>query len=290
MTIQEAVTQYLEHKASESSPVTCISYKYQLDRFINYFGAPTDVQTITLKGIDQFKLWLGGKYKPATKAFTLRVLKNFMSFMEDIEMRIIRPRLIKVERLLYSSREAMTPYDLELICSQFKADSFEQQQKRLLIQFLFKTGLRISECVGLDIKDINFRERCILVQTKKSYTEDYVFWDEEANKLIKHVISLRPPEYKNQPSLFISISDNHVYRRLSIRRAQIWFQRATLAVGMTKHITPHTARHGKAHDAKSKGADQMALQRILRHKDPRYVSHYWRLNKEEMKEIYTKYA
>ncbi len=109
-----------------------------------------------------------------------------------------------------------------------------------LVTLLLGTGIRVSECVGLDVEDIDFRENRIKV-VRKGGNEAYVYFGEEVERALKTYLEVRSgiqgaPGHEH--ALFYSTQR----RRMNVRSVENLVEKYASAVATTKHITPHKLR------------------------------------------------
>lgn len=109
-----------------------------------------------------------------------------------------------------------------------------------LVTLLLGTGIRVSECVGLDIEDVDFRNDRIKV-TRKGGNEAYVYFGDEVEQAMKRYLAVREgiqPVAGHEHALFYSTQR----RRMSVRSVENLVEKYAAAVTTTKHITPHKLR------------------------------------------------
>lgn len=109
-----------------------------------------------------------------------------------------------------------------------------------LITLLLGTGIRVSECVGLDIKDVDFKNNGILIRRKGGY-EAVVYFGEEVEKALLEYLEERNriiPESGHEGALFLSLQN----KRLTVRAVENLVKKYSSAVISLKKITPHKLR------------------------------------------------
>lgn len=109
-----------------------------------------------------------------------------------------------------------------------------------LITLLLGTGIRVSECVGLDIKDVDFKNNGILIRRKGGY-EAVVYFGEEVEKALKTYLTTRNtiiPEEGHEGALFLSLQN----KRLTVRSVENLVKKYSSSVISLKKITPHKLR------------------------------------------------
>lgn len=134
-----------------------------------------------------------------------------------------------------------------------------------LLTLLLGTGIRVSECVGLDIEDVDFKNNGIKVRRKGGY-EAAVYFGEEVEKALldyleqrKHIIPLSGHEH----ALFLSIQN----RRITVRAVENLVKKYASTVTTLKKITPHKLRSTYGTSLYRETGDIYLVADVLGHKD-----------------------
>lgn len=150
---------------------------------------------------------------------------------------------------------------------------------RALFELIYSCGLRISESCTIDLTDVHFEERLILVRGKGSKERIVPFGDEAIYWLKKWIfesrIELRPPP--NEKSLFLSRYGKRISRKGIWKR----FKQVEIASGL--HGKVHTLRHSFATHLLSGGADLRSVQELLGHSDIATTQIYTHVDAEDLK-------
>ena len=109
-----------------------------------------------------------------------------------------------------------------------------------LLTLLLGTGIRVSECVGLDINDVDFNNGGIKIRRKGGYEAIVYFGDEVETALLdyleqrEHII----PAEGHENALFLSLQN----RRMAVRSVENLVKKYASRVTTLKKITPHKLR------------------------------------------------
>ena len=108
-----------------------------------------------------------------------------------------------------------------------------------IITLLLGTGLRVSECVGLNMSDVDFSINAINV-TRKGGNQVILYFSDEVKVALFDWIEERSenPALINEPALFTSLQN----RRISTRSVEKLVKKYAGIVTPLKHITPHKLR------------------------------------------------
>ena len=109
-----------------------------------------------------------------------------------------------------------------------------------ILSLLLGTGMRISECVGIDLNDIDMNETAVNIH-RKGGKEETVFFSDEVAEMLKPYMAERSsmlPEPGSENALFLSLQN----KRISVRSAELMVKKYAQIVTPLKHITPHKLR------------------------------------------------
>lgn len=134
-----------------------------------------------------------------------------------------------------------------------------------LLTLLLGTGIRVSECVGLDIADVNFDVGGIKIRRKGGYEAVIYFGEEVENALLdyleqrEHTIAAQGHEN----ALFLSLQN----RRMAVRSVENLVKKYASRVTNLKKITPHKLRSTYGTTLYQESGDIYLVADVLGHKD-----------------------
>lgn len=147
-------------------------------------------------------------------------------------------------------------------------------RNRAMLEVLFSTGMRISELLSLDKKDIDYTGRIFIMGKGKK--ERYVYLTKRALHYINQYIRIRDD---NTPALFVPQKGkrmNSKNRRVSPNYLQERIKKYREKLGIIVPTTAHSIRHGFATYLAQEGASVVAIQMLLGHESldttTRYVN------------------
>lgn len=134
-----------------------------------------------------------------------------------------------------------------------------------LITLLLGTGIRVSECVGLDLKDIDFKNNGILIRRKGGFEAVVYFGDEVQNALELYLEERLGiiPETGHEDAVFLSLQN----KRISVRAVEKLVKKYASAVTSLKKITPHKLRSTYGTSLYKETGDIYLVADVLGHKD-----------------------
>ena len=138
-----------------------------------------------------------------------------------------------------------------------------------LLSLLLFTGIRVSECVGIDLSDIDFTKNSVLVRRKGGDDESVFFNQDVADALQDYIRNERyEPEY-DPDALFVSRRKE----RMSTEAVENVVKKYTAGVSIHK-ITPHKLRSTFATQLYEVTNDAMKVKDALGHKSLSVVQKY----------------
>jgi integrase/recombinase XerC len=152
-----------------------------------------------------------------------------------------------------------------------------------VLELLYGTGIRISECCNLDLGDVELRKRHVTVLGKGAKVRRVPFGDAAKDALAHYVRSARPllvTERSPDRALFVNRRGN----RLSPRDARRVLERFPLPDGRALH--PHALRHAFATHLLEGGADLRSVQELLGHADLSTTQVYTHVTRDRLKSVY----
>jgi len=176
------------------------------------------------------------------------------------EKQIIRLDVDEVAVLLDQGEEGE-----KLTKNQLKYHNKTRLRDMALLTLLLGTGIRVSECVGLDINDVDFKNNGIKIRRKGGYEAVVYFGDEVAEALHDylekrhHVI----PVEGHENALFLSMQN----RRITVRAVENLVKKYASNVTSLKKITPHKLRSTYGTALYQETGDIYLVADVLGHKD-----------------------
>jgi site-specific recombinase XerD len=147
---------------------------------------------------------------------------------------------------------------------------------RALLELLYAAGLRVSEVTGLDLADLNLRDRVVRVRGKGNKERIGVFGEPAARALGAYLEEARPdllaaaPRGASNSALFL----NRFGGRLSDRSVQTIVRKYATKAGLRSEVHPHLLRHSFATHLLDAGADLRVVQELLGHESPNTTQVY----------------
>ena len=145
---------------------------------------------------------------------------------------------------------------------------FEKTKNRdlAILTLLLGTGIRVSECVGLDIQDVDFKNNGVKV-TRKGGNEMVVYFGEEVENALKtYLYTTRKttlPLHGHENALFLSTQR----KRMGVQAVENMVKKYARRVTPNKKITPHKLRSTYGTALYKETGDIYLVADVLGHKD-----------------------
>jgi integrase/recombinase XerC len=147
-----------------------------------------------------------------------------------------------------------------------------------LLELLYATGLRVAECCGLDLDDVDRRRGAVRVMGKGG-KERVVPAGDAALEALDGWLSVRG---EGGGALFTNLRGG----RLGTRSVHRIVKRRARAAGIARRVTPHTLRHTFATHMLGEGADLRLIQELLGHSRLTTTQRYTHVSPEHLMKVY----
>lgn len=211
------------------------------------------------------------------KSRKLASLRSFYNYFFQSELIEKNPAaLIPMPKLHQKEIIRLDADEVALLLDEVEdGDKLTKSQKRFhdktkvrdtaLLTLLLGTGIRVSECVGLDIEDVDFKNNGIKVRRKGGY-EAIVYFGEEVEKALFDYLEQRKrmiPLSGHEHALFLSMQN----RRITVRAVENMVKKYASTVTTLKKITPHKLRSTYGTSLYRETGDIYLVADVLGHKD-----------------------
>lgn len=273
---KETRESFFNDQRGRFSSETVRTYKIALSQFFSHCNKKVD----EVKASD-IRSWLAmmneKELKPRSIQMKLSALKSFYQYC--MEENIIRNNpTLKVRT---PQKEDSLPYYLDKRQITLLQELVrENTRDRAIVEFLYATGVRISEMLNIKIEDVKWNSRQIWIRKGKGNKERFVLFSHECAERLKAYLAQRSIDSEY---LFA----NHRGEPLSRVTVQLHFRQYTERLGFK--VSPHTLRHTFAAHLAEKGMDFSYIQELLGHVNINSTRIYTRLMNHARKKQYDRY-
>jgi integrase/recombinase XerD len=155
---------------------------------------------------------------------------------------------------------------------------------RALLELMYACGLRASEAVGLEVRDLDLEEGLLRARGKGS-KERLVPVGQSALRALRMYLE------RGRPALVGRRTERHLFvnfRGGALTRQGLYkiVRRHAVAAGLADRMSPHTLRHSFATHLLAGGCDLRSVQEMLGHADVATTQLYTHLSSERLKDVY----
>ncbi len=160
------------------------------------------------------------------------------------------------------------------------------QRDRALLELLYATGMRVSECSMLRVRDIDFSIGTVLV-VGKGQKERYIPIGSFAlDALLTYIHDGRRQLEKKGKEQHATLFLNYRGGPLSDRSIRTIVGKRMKEAAYNKHLRPHDIRHSFATHLLNNGADLRVVQELLGHEHLSTTQIYTHVTKERLRDVY----
>jgi integrase/recombinase XerC len=320
--MKAAIERYLFHLRNErnASPHTLRNYESDLRQFLAYLS-PANAEPPALTAIDHHLIreYLGSLYdhelERSSVARKLATLRSFFRFcVREGKLKANPARLVPTPKLPRHLPEIPDTEDMNGFLNGMatfqppvrrrgrapknpkEPEPAEKDaagrpllaRDRAIFEFLYASGLRVSELVGLNLEDID-RESLMLRVRGKGRKERIVPYGKKAQKMLEEYDTLRPQLLAGvKGGAAQAVFLNYAGRRLRARSVDRIVKKYArlLSTGWNAH--PHAFRHAFATHLLTEGADLRSIQELLGHRSLSTTQKYTHTSIRHLMEVFDK--
>jgi integrase/recombinase XerC len=322
--MKRAIQKYLEYLRSvrNSSPHTVLNYGKDLEQFAGYLSPP-DVATpavadVTHQVIREYVGHLHSqKLEKSSIARKLASLRSFFKFCVREGMLKENPaRLVPTPKLPKRIPSVLSAEEMNGFLNQLALDPPQPQpneetrahgrrfpdeeplllkRDRALLELLYAAGLRVSELTGLNLADMDRREKMLRVRGKGN-KERIVPYGGKAQEALEAYWPVREQlllrantgRHRRGPAHSEAVFLNYAGRRLTQRSVGRIVKKYVRLANINWDLHPHSLRHAFATHLLADGADLRAIQELLGHQSLSTTQKYTHASIRQLMDIYDK--
>lgn len=299
MDMPQYVTSFFRSIEYSKAPRTRLGYARDLKSFYEYLCATNHslenkttkdisldiINQITSEDIEEYLEYLkfyekdgreytNGERAVKRKLMTLRVFMGYLYKNKKIKSnpativdtpKIHEKAIIRMEPNEVAQFLDNVEFGNKLSEHQQKYHEKNKQRDLALLTLMLGTGIRVSECVGLDVQDVDFDSDRIKIVRKGGY-ESYVYFGQEARETLLDYLEERKkiiPLDGHENALFLSSQK----KRISVRSVENMVKKYASITTPLKKITPHKLRSTYGTSLYQQTSDIYLVADVLGHKD-----------------------
>jgi integrase/recombinase XerC len=298
-------TQFLDHLRYERnvSAHTWRNYESDLQQFLDYLN-PADEKANGKKRVEPnieeidhitIREWLATLHsdhkKKSSIARKLAALRTFFQFLVREGVVEANPaKLVATPRKEKKLPVHLSVEDAIRFIETPDADTDFGKRDRAILELLYATGIRVSELVQLDLRDIDFNNKLLRVFGKRR-KERIVPFGDPAAKALREYLSVREKFLMNAPVTKRDAQPlilNYQGTRMTTRSVGRLVEKYIRMCAGIHDISPHALRHSFATHLLDSGADLRDIQALLGHARLSTTQVYTHVSMEKLIEVYDK--
>lgn len=276
------------------APTTTAAYVNDLSQLVKFLKkqgvtSPGQVETSTLR---EFVYHLKDSgHAPSSIRRKVSAVKSYFGFLHaEGKIDSDPSELLEGPKTGRRLPNVLSPAEIEVLLARPETEDPLAIRDWAILEFMYATGVRISELVELSLRDVDLDSRLVRVSGKGSKQRIVPFGGSAREALCVYLDSARPLLVEAAPGqsggrLFLS------RRGTALSRKGAWgiVQRRVRDAGIQKRVTPHTLRHTFATHLLQGGADIAAVQEMLGHADISTTQIYTHLDRRYLTEVHRRY-
>ncbi len=283
---------YLEKERGYSSH-TCVSYIHDLHRFNDFLIKYTGSSDISAESIDKqaIRNFLGNEFD---EGFSSKTVGRRLASMKSFFKYLIKAEVVNNNPAIYvktpkTSKPLPNFIDEKMIDELMNAppsNTITGLRDRAVLELFYSTGIRLSELININFRNIDFNNNLIRV-VGKGNKERLIPFGNRAMKAIENYLGKSSRSLKTtdiDTPLFVNSKGERISQRTVQRSVNMYLR----LVAEGEHLGPHTLRHSFATHLLDRGADLQAVKDLLGHSSLSSTQIYTHVQPERMKKIYKK--
>jgi len=280
---------YLEN-TRRASPHTILAYQKDLEQFQEFTQTAFELPEITHAGPAEIRAWIvdqvDSNMAPTTVNRKIATLRSFYKFLLRIGA-IKKDPTYKLQALKKPKRlpEFVQEITMDQVLDELHyAEDFDGHRDRMVMEFLYLTGVRLSELLALKWRDISLHSQTVKVLGKRRKERVIPL----TNHLTKNIIL-----YRKEFEKTFSNMESSDYFIVTIDREQAYPMKIYRIVrkyldlfAQTTKRSPHLLRHTFATHLLNKGADLNAVKDLLGHSSLAATQVYTHNSMEKLKAVF----
>ena len=219
-----------------------------------------------------------------------RLISSVRSFYKFLVLDGLVPKSpaanLSTPKLWLDLPKFLTEQEVDRLLAQPDPKNFRGKRDRAMLELLYATGLRVSELVSLNLKDLNIKQGYVLCRGKGGKERIVPFGRSAQDKLKEYLQKARPRLLKRDDSSLFLSSRGGAFTRQGFWKMLKGYGRQA---GLENKISPHVLRHSFATHLLERGADLRSVQLMLGHSQITTTQIYTHVSRKHLWKVYQKY-
>lgn len=270
------------------------SYLEDIDNFVSFLeqnGGFTGFTKINRIDVETYLTYLDEKdYADETIARRISALRSFYNFL--VKEKFIKANPFDLVQLHHKARKLPHFFyekEMTQLFEAVKGDDPLSQRNAALLELLYATGMRVSECANLLLDQLDFSNEIVLIHGKGD-KDRYVPFGSYAKSALEIYFdqgrkTLMTKNHQDHQYVFV----NSRGKNLTSRGIEYILSQIIKKTSLTSDIHPHMIRHTFATHMLEHGADLRMVQELLGHASLSTTQIYTHVTMEHLQKDYKKY-
>lgn len=281
----EIFIDFLSSKKRFSSH-TIRAYRTDIEQLIDHLGEDILIKDLNKYDLHEYVSTISKSITSKSLSRKIATIKSLFKFM--VAENIIENNISKSIRAPKISKKLpnhLTIDEMNLFFDK-SLDMVEMPLRDLsIIDLLYSTGIRVSECASILISNINFKNNSIKILGKGKKERIVLFGDKTKKNLMRY---MDQENIQIDGYLFISGNKKSKNNYITTRTIYNIVKKYIKFISSNEKLGPHSLRHSFATHLLQTGSDLMAIKDLLGHSSLSSTQIYTHLDTQRMKEIYDK--
>lgn len=265
---------------------TLQSYKRDISQYIEYLNSVgiEDCTEVTPDAYMNYTSYLQKIGKaPTTVSRAIASTRAFYRYLCGHNLCALNPaEKVHALKSVRKLPQILTGDEVKLLLAQPSDSDLKGIRDKAMLELLYATGIRVTELVSLNTKDVNLDVGYIICR-KQTRERIIPIYPRAVESLRVYINEARPLMTDDDPeALFVNTNGGRLTRQGFWKIVKHYQNKANI----DKDITPHTLRHSFAAHLLENGADIKSLQEMLGHADVSSTQIYTSVVKNKLKEVY----
>jgi integrase/recombinase XerC len=298
--MQEHIDNFMQHLKYERnlSEHTLRNYESDLLQFYNHIAPPdkegkrrqVDIRDIDNLTVREFMSLLYERRKKKSSIHRkIAALRTFFRFLCREGLLEVNPaRLVASPRVERKLPNHLSIQEMIAFIETPESDTVLGKRDRAMLELLYASGVRVSELVNLNLRDIDFVNQTVRVKGK-GRKERIVPFGDHARAALETYLGVRgellaeaDPEHLDPLAVFM----NYQGTRITTRSVGRMVDKHVKRCAHLHHISPHSLRHSFATHLLDAGADLRTIQELLGHARLSTTQQYTHVSMDRLMEVY----
>ncbi|MGL4335467.1 MAG: tyrosine recombinase XerC [Turicibacter sp.] len=290
--INQKMEQYMEFIKYEKrySKHTILNYKNDIEEWLDFCCSEAI--------LDPYKIEYGDVRNYLNKCYQnqlmrssvsrkLSSLRSFYQFLIKENVVIHNPfHMIKTPKSSHILPKFLYEEEMKSLFEAIERHTLLGCRNYALLELLYGTGMRVSECCGLLVEQIDFEQGIILVHGKGGKDRYIPIGEFAVEAIEEYLLESRPLLLKKSNHANTHVFLNNVGTPLTERGVRDILTRLTKQTAQHIKVAPHMIRHTFATHLLNNGADLRSVQELLGHEHLSSTQIYTHVSKEHLKQAY----